>query len=58
VVQPERFFMLLDLTVLCLAVDTVQTFIYYEECRFLECGAVYFLCEPTFRRNVSPSSSG
>jgi hypothetical protein len=30
----------------------------YEECRFLGCGAVYILCEPTFRRNISPPSSG
>jgi hypothetical protein len=25
---------------------------YFEECRFLGCGAVYFFCEPTFRKNV------
>jgi hypothetical protein len=30
----------------------------YEECRLLGCGAVYILCEPTFRRNVSPPSCG
>jgi hypothetical protein len=29
-----------------------------EECRLLGCGAVWSLCEPTFRRNVSPPSSG
>jgi hypothetical protein len=26
----------------------------YEECRFVGCGAVKFLYEPTFRRNISP----
>jgi hypothetical protein len=30
----------------------------FEECRLLGCGAVYILCEPKFRRNVSPPSSG
>jgi hypothetical protein len=30
----------------------------YEECRLLGCGAVYILCEPTFRRNVMPPFSG
>jgi hypothetical protein len=30
----------------------------YEECRLLGCGAAWILCEPTFRRNVSPPSSG
>jgi hypothetical protein len=28
-----------------------------EECPLLGCGAVYILCEPTFRRKVSPPSS-
>jgi hypothetical protein len=30
----------------------------YEKCRLLVCGAVYILCEQSFRRNVSPPSSG
>jgi hypothetical protein len=30
----------------------------YEECRLLGCGAVWVYYEPTFRRNVSPPSSG
>jgi hypothetical protein len=30
----------------------------FEECRLLECGAVSILCEPMFRRNISPPSSG
>jgi hypothetical protein len=25
----------------------------YEDCHFLGCGAVWFLLEPTFRRNLS-----
>jgi hypothetical protein len=29
-----------------------------EECRLLRCGAVWIMCEPTFRRNVSLSSLG
>jgi hypothetical protein len=28
-----------------------------EECRLLGCGAMKILCEPTFRRNVTPLSS-
>jgi hypothetical protein len=32
--------------------------IVFEECHFLGCGAVFYFCEPTFRRNVSPSTSG
>jgi hypothetical protein len=31
---------------------------YLEECRLLGCGTVQILCEPTFRRSVSPPSSG
>jgi hypothetical protein len=30
----------------------------YEECRLLECVAVWFLWESTIRRNLSPPSSG
>jgi hypothetical protein len=30
---------------------------HYEECRLLGYDAVYFLLEPMFRRNISPSSS-
>jgi hypothetical protein len=29
----------------------------FEECRFVGCGAVQILCEPTFRRNVSPAAT-
>jgi hypothetical protein len=28
--------------------------VFIEECRFLGCGSVYFLCEPMFKRNVPP----
>jgi hypothetical protein len=30
----------------------------FEEFRLLGCGAMYILCEPTFRRKVSSPSSG
>jgi hypothetical protein len=30
----------------------------YEECRLLECIAVWILSESTFRENLSPPSSG
>jgi hypothetical protein len=30
----------------------------YEECRLLRCGAMWLLLESTFRRNISPPSSG
>jgi hypothetical protein len=30
----------------------------YEECRLLGCYAVWLLYEPTFRRNITPPSSG
>jgi hypothetical protein len=30
----------------------------YEECPLLRCNAAWVLLEPTFRRNVSPPSSG
>jgi hypothetical protein len=30
----------------------------YKECRILGCSAMWVLWEPTFRRNVSPPSSG
>jgi hypothetical protein len=30
----------------------------YEECSLLGCDTVWVLLEPTFRRNVSPPSSG
>jgi hypothetical protein len=29
----------------------------YEACRLLGCGAVWILCEPTFRSNISPPSA-
>jgi hypothetical protein len=28
----------------------------YEECRLLECHTMCFMWEPTFRRNIFPSS--
>jgi hypothetical protein len=44
----------------CIHADAVilKTTLNYEECRLLVCDAVWVYYKPTFRRNMSPPSSG